>query len=262
MRDNKTNVVRRVYPSPIGSSGSLVGICAVLAVWEIASAQYGSLLLPSPRAALQELAGLWQQGEVVSAAAATAVRALAGFLAAAALGVSFGLLAGRSLLAARLLEPISTLLLSVPPIAWVVLAIIWFQGDLLIAMFTVAATTLPITFAAAQAGGQTVDPDLDEMVRAYRLRGRQRLTWLMLPHIIAYVFPALTTALGIAWKVTVMTELLALADGMGAEMAGARASLDTASTLAWIVHIAGLLIALEHGLLRPLQRHSEPWRRV
>lgn len=251
-----------VHSRLLAGAGGLAGICALLALWELASAHYGALLLPSPRAAFGALAGLWQAGEALAAAQATALRALLGFAVAAVLGTGLGLLAGRSRLTSRLLEPLATVLLGVPPIAWVVLAILWFQGGLLTPVFTVAATTLPLTFAAAQAGGRTVDPQLEEMARAYRFGAWQRLIWLYLPHLVAYVFPALITALGVAWKVTVMTELLALGDGIGAEMAGARASLDTRETLAWITLVVVLLLALEHGLLRPLQRRIEPWRQA
>lgn len=246
----------------LAGTGGLAGVCALLALWELASARYGPLLLPSPRAAFAALGELWQAGDAAAAAQATALRALLGFSLAALLGAGLGLVAGRSRLAARLLEPLATVLLGVPPIAWVVLAILWFQGGLLTPVFTVAATTLPITFAAAQAGGRTVDPQLEELARAYRLGRWRRLTWLYLPHLVAYVFPALITALGVAWKVTVMTELLTLGDGIGAEMAGARASLDTRETLAWITLVVALLLALEHGLLRPLQRRIEPWRQA
>lgn len=249
-----------IHAKLLGGVGALAGLCVLLALWEVASAHYGALLLPSPRDAFVALGNLVIAGEAVTAAWSTAIRALLGFLLAALTGVALGLAAGLSRLTARLLDPLATVLLGVPPIAWVVLAILWFQGGLLTAVFTVAATTVPITFAAAQAGGRTVDAQLEEMTRAYRFGYWQRLCWLYVPHLVAFVFPALITAMGVAWKVTVMTELLALADGIGAEMAGTRASLDTRGTLAWITLVVTLLLVLEHGLLRPLQRRIEPWR--
>ncbi|MDN3519466.1 ABC transporter permease subunit [Aquisalimonas lutea] len=250
----------RLPRSLLGSAGGLAGLCALLALWELASARYGDLLLPSPRAAFGALQGLWQSGAAAEAALATARRALVGFALAALTGVTLGLLAGRLRLAARLCDPLATVLLGVPPIAWVVLAILWFQGGLLTPVFTVVATTLPVTFAAAQSGARTVDPRLEEMADAFRFNAWRRLTWLYLPHLLSYLFPAFITTLGVAWKVTVMTELLALGDGIGAELASARASLDTRETLAWVCLVVTVLLALEHGLLRPLQRRVEQWR--
>lgn len=244
----------------IGSTGSLSVICFFLALWELAHVQYGDLLLPSPRATFVSLGQLFAEGAAWQAAIKTGGRALLGFLLSASAGTALGLLAARSHLTTRLLEPMATVLLGVPPIAWVVLAILWFQGGLMTPVFTVTATTLPLTFAAAQSGGRTVDPQLEEMARAYDFDYWKRLTWLYFPHILAYIFPALIVALGVAWKVTVMAELLALGDGIGAAMASARASLDTRETLAWVVLIVALLLTLEHAILRPLHRRVEDWR--
>ena len=232
----KGSLPSRGVATLLGWGGSLTGVLLFVALWEWGSLAYGSFLLPGPRDALSALAGL--------------------------AGTALGVLAGTSRTLGRALEPVSTVLLGIPPIAWIVLAILWFGSGSMAAVYTVMATTLPVTFAGAQMGALTLDRRLQEMADVFRLPPLMRLIDITLPHIVSYVFPALVTALGVAWKVAVMAELFATEDGIGAGLAMARVNLDTAGAMAWIVLVVVLLLAAEHGLLRPLQRRMEPWRQA
>lgn len=248
--------------SGLGWGGSLTGVLLFVALWEWGSLSYGSFLLPGPRDALSSLVGFADNGELWTAVWATTWRAMTGFAIAALAGVALGLIAGLSHTVGRALEPVSTVLLGIPPIAWIVLALLWFGSGSLAAIYTVVATTIPVAFAGAQIGTRTLDQRLQEMGDVFRVPFAMRLWDFYLPHIVSYVFPALITALGVAWKVTVMAELFATEDGVGAGMAMARVSLDTAGAMAWIVVVVVLLLVAEHGFLRPLQKKMEPWRQV
>ena len=57
-----------------------------------------------------------------------------------------------------------------------------------------------------------------------------------------------------------MAELLSTRDGIGAALAVSRAQLDTATSMAWIVAVIGLLLAVEYLLLEPIKRQLERWR--
>ncbi|TFH85975.1 ABC transporter permease [Billgrantia azerbaijanica] len=258
----KRSLPTRSLETLLGWGGSLTGVLLFVALWEWGSLAYGSFLLPGPRDALAALERLAREGEAVSAVWATAWRAMAGFALAALVGTALGILAGLSRTLGRALEPLSTVLLGIPPIAWIVLAILWFGSGAMATVYTVMATTLPVTFAGAQMGALTRDRRLQEMADAFRLPPLMRLFDVYLPHIVSYVFPALITALGVAWKVAVMAELFATEDGIGAGLAVARVNLDTAAAMAWILLVVALLIVAEHGLLRPLQRRMEPWRQA
>ncbi|WP_245587876.1 ABC transporter permease [Desulfovibrio inopinatus] len=209
------------------------------------------------------MTALWRlamEGVVLPAAARTAGRALGGFLIAGVVGSGLGVLAGLCPWLARALGPVVTMLLGVPPIAWIVLALLWFGTGALTPVFTVVVTTLPITFAVAVEGARTRDTGLEAMARSFNTPSTMLLWDVHLPHILSYLFPGWVTALGLAWKVAVMAELLASTDGIGANMAMARVNLDTADAMAWIVVVVGMLLFVEYGMLEPLQRRMEPWR--
>jgi NitT/TauT family transport system permease protein len=240
--------------------GAIASLMLLLAAWEAGSAVYGPLILPDPGTTFATLGGLITSGAAWPELAATARRALAGLALAVAAGSALGMLAGVSMTASMMSRPLVTVLLGTPPIAWLVLAMLWFGASDGTPVFTVFIACFPVVFVAALQGTRTLDGHLREMATVFRLPWRMRLTDVVLPHVVSYLFPAWITALGTSWKVVVMAELLASADGVGAALAVTRSQLDTASTLAWITAVVALLLAVEYLLLEPIKRELERWR--
>ncbi|MCP1634346.1 ABC transporter permease [Kerstersia gyiorum] len=240
--------------------GAIASLCLFAAAWEWAALAYGPLILPTPGAVLASLARLLDTFPAWETLAISARRAMAGFALALVAGSLLGLLAGLSMTAAMASRPLITLLVGMPPIAWLVLAMLWFGSGDLTPIFTVFIACVPIVFAAAMQGARTLGNELKDMARAYRMPWHMMLTDLYLPHMLSYLFPAWITALGSSWKVVVMAELLSSSDGVGAALAAARSHLDTVATLSWIAAILGLLLTVEYLLLEPIKRQVERWR--
>lgn len=240
--------------------GSIASILLFCALWELGGRIYGDLVLPGPVATLQQLVSMFEAGLAQPELIISARRALYGLALALLIGTLLGLIAGRSMTAAMMSRPLVTLLLGMPPIAWLVLAMLWFGMGDATPIFTVFVSCFPIAFAGAMQGARTVDNKLKDVARAYRLSKTMILTDIYLPHVMSYLFPAWVTALGISWKVVVMAELLTTVDGVGAALAVSRAQLDTASTLGWILAVLVILLALEYLLLEPFKRRVERWR--
>ncbi|NRA22696.1 MAG: ABC transporter permease subunit [Oceanospirillaceae bacterium] len=241
--------------------GALPGLFLFLALWEFGSSVYGSFILPAPLETFTALAQMIEQGRALSPMLVTATRALSGFVFAVSLGSLLGLLAGLSVTFSKLLRPVVTVLLGVPPIAWIVLALIWFGMGGATPIFTVLVTTFPIAFIAAVEGMRTVDQRLLDMANSFNASFSLKIKDLYFPHLLSYLFPAWVTALGMAWKVTVMAELLATSDGIGASLAIARVNLETDEAMGWVVAVVLLLLAVEYLILEPLKRKLEPWRK-
>lgn len=240
--------------------GAVASLFLLFAAWEGASAVYGALILPDPATVFATLAGLIESGAAWPELAVTARRALTGLALAIAAGSVLGMLAGVSLTASMMARPLVTVLLGTPPIAWLVLAMLWFGASDGTPVFTVFVAGFPVIFVGALQGTRTLDSHLKDMATVFRLPARMKLFDLYLPHVASYLFPAWITALGTAWKVVVMAELLSSADGVGAALAVSRSHLDTAATLAWISAVVGSLLAVEYLLLEPIKRELERWR--
>ncbi|CCN84593.1 putative ABC-type nitrate/sulfonate/bicarbonate transport system, permease component [Vibrio nigripulchritudo SFn27] len=240
--------------------GALASILVFFALWDFGNQVYGDFILPSPQASLEKLFELFQQEMATEYLWVTTYRALIGFGISIVVGSLLGTLAGLSATISIAVRPLATILIGIPPIAWIVLALLWFGAGDSTPIFTVTVTTLPITFAAGVQGARTLDPKLNEMAQSF---GASR--WMIfydvhLPHILSYLFPSWVTALGTSWKVVVMAELLSSNTGVGAGLAAARVNIDTPATMAWIVAIVTVLLIAEYAVFEPFKRHMERWR--
>jgi len=240
--------------------GAIASLFLLLAAWEAVSLVYGPLVMPDPRSAFATLWALIDSGAAWPELAATARRALSGYVLAVLAGSVLGLVAGLSMTASMMSRPLVTVLMGTPPIAWLVVAMVWFGASDGTPVFTVFVAAFPVIFIGALQGTRTLDNHLRGMAEAFRLPRRMMFVDVYLPHVVSYLFPAWIAALGTAWKVVVMAELLATQDGVGAALAVSRSHLDTASTMAWIAAVVGLLLAVEYLVLEPIKREVERWR--
>ncbi|WED23843.1 ABC transporter permease [Vibrio sp. JC009] len=240
--------------------GALASILVFFAVWDYGSQVYGDFILPSPQASLKRLWQLSEQGVAAEFLWVTTWRALLGFGFSIFVGSLLGTLAGLSATLSMAVRPLVTILIGIPPIAWIVLALLWFSGDASVPIFTITVTALPITFAAGVQGARTLDVRLTEMAHSFSASRWMTFYDVHLPHILSYLFPSWVTALGTSWKVVVMAELLASNSGVGAGLAAARVNIDTAATMAWIIAIVVVLLVAEYAIFEPFKRRVEKWR--
>jgi len=238
----------------------LAALCLFAALWQVGHEAYGDFILPAPLATLHVALDLLSRPETWSVALLTARRALTGFLAASVAGAAIGLAAGYSAATLRLARPLVTVLLGVPPIAWIVLAMIWFGSTDGTVAVTILVAAAPLVFVGVSEGVMARDRNLDAMARAFGANAWKRITTLSLRHVAAHLFPSLVLALGVAFKVAVMAELLANVGGIGGELARSRANLDVAGALAWILIAVGALIVVEYGCVHPVRAEFERWR--
>ncbi len=227
-----------------------LGLAGFLALWQFVHGVTGALVLPSPGSVARRVTELSGAPGTLDALGTTTLDALGGLGVGGLAGVLLGAAGGAVRPVGDALRPVITIVLGVPNIAWVVLALLWFGPRGLAPAFTVALTCLPVLFAGTYHGMRARDPDLAEMARVFAVPPLMRATDLALPQIGAHILPALGTALGLAFKVAVMAEVLSGGSGVGGQIATARAYLETDLVLAWIVLIVAVLLALDAALAR------------
>lgn len=237
-----------------------LGIAALLGLWAWASLEMSPLVLPSPAATARAALQLVLNGGALAGLTVTTASVVAGYLTAMVIGTGVAGLGGATRPIAMALSPLVTMQLAVPPIAWVVLAMMWFGVGRGAVLFTVVVALVPIFFVAVAESLRTLDPDLGEMARAYRLSPWARFRQIVWPQVLAGLIPAGRIAFGLAWKLTVMAELLAARSGVGDGLAMARTNLATAESFAWIGLVVATFLLIEAAVVAPLIRCLEPWR--
>jgi NitT/TauT family transport system permease protein len=249
------------FPSYLWSGwGAIASIFLFLGLWDLGNQVYGNLVLPSPKETFSTLFEMLKDESMINEILITTNRAVIGFSISLVFGTLLGLLSGLFVTASMMSRPIVTILMGMPPIAWIVLAMIWFgMGDMTV-IFTVIVASFPIIFIGALQGTRTLEGDLKEMADSFHLSFKMKLFDLYFPHIFSYIFPAWIGALGMAWKIVVMAELLSANDGIGSALAIARSQLDTPTALALVVIMIGTLLLIEYIILEPIKREVESWR--
>lgn len=249
------------FPSYLWSGwGAIASIFLFLGFWDLGNQIYGNLILPSPKETFSTLFEMLKNESMINEILITTNRAVIGFSISLVFGTLLGLLSGLFVTASMMSRPIVTILMGMPPIAWIVLAMIWFgMGDMTV-IFTVIVASFPIIFIGALQGTRTLEGDLKEMADSFHLSFKMKLFDLYFPHIFSYIFPAWIGALGMAWKIVVMAELLSANDGIGSALAIARSQLDTPTALALVVIMIGTLLLIEYIILEPIKREVESWR--
>lgn len=187
------------FPSYLWSGWSAIAsILLFIALWDLGNQLYGNLILPSPLETFQTLFLMLQDPEVIEQAKITLYRASVGFGFSLLVGSVLGLLAGFFATASVMSRPIVTILVGMPPIAWIVLAMIWFgMGDQTV-IFTVIVASFPIIFVGALQGTRTLDGDLKEMADSFNFPWYMKFFDVYFPHIFSYLFPAWVSGLGMA----------------------------------------------------------------
>ncbi|WP_227286001.1 ABC transporter permease subunit [Boseongicola sp. H5] len=240
----------------------LAALCLLAAAWQAGHEAYGPFILTSPLDTVAAVAALASDPEAWAIGALTLQRAITGFVLVAAAGTALGVMAGYSPATLRLTGPLITVLMGVPPIAWIVLAMIWFGGSDATVRTVILISALPVVFMGAARGITTRDRGLDRMAEAFGAGPVQRFLTIGLRQSTTTLFPALALALGTAFKVAVMAELLANAGGIGGALADARINLDIAQALAWVTVSVALLISVEYTLVHPAKAEVDRWRRA
>lgn len=240
----------------------VVALALIAAVWQWGHEVFGDFVLPSPTSVSRHVLALATDSSNLATIAATARRALAGLALSLFVGGVLGMLCGYSAAAMRVARPVLTVLLGVPPIAWIVLVMIWFGSSDTTIIATVVTAAAPLLFVGASEGVVGRDRGLDDMARLFGAGPVSRFAEIGLRQVLPALFPALRMATGTAFKVAVMAELLTNAGGIGGALADARATLDVGRALAWILIAVTVLMCVEYGLIHPVRSEFERWRKA
>ena len=211
----------------------LWALVIVLAVWKALTLFYPPLVVPTISGVARQFAGIVTTAGGWSAVFATSVRLLAGLLLGVGAGAAVGAAMGWSPRLRGVCRPILGLMQSVPPISWLVLALIWFGFNGRPSVFIVAVSALPTMVISIMEGVVNVDAKLLEMGRAYRFGRRTMLRRIYVPSVLPHFRSGLRIAVGTGAKAVVMGEVLTTASGIGGAITDARMNIDPEGVTAW-----------------------------
>ncbi len=238
----------------------LWAVAVWLAVWQAGSMYLawrypqGHLLLASPVEAVLRLGQLILTVPFWQAVGTSALRIFGGFGAACLLAVPAAACAARWNWVRELLTPAVAALKAVPVVSFIILALVWLEGEEL-SFFIAALMVFSPVYLNLLAGITATDKKLLEMARVFRVPLRQRLWGIYLPQVLPYFRSAVSLALGLCWKAGAAAEVIGLPAGtIGERLYTAKIYFQTADLFAWTVVIVAVSVAFEKLFLRAVDR--------
>jgi nitrate/nitrite transport system permease protein len=227
----------------------LVGILSFIGLWAVLAPLVETSLgaLPGPGDVWEAFKELMVEYSAARVAAAEAVAAgstytgpptfidqiftslktvAMGFILASLVAVPLGLVAGMSKRFNAAINPIVQVMRPVSPLAWlpivtmVVSASITSDDPTMAKSFVISAVVVMLcslwpTLINTAVGTAAIDKDLINVGRVLKLGWFARLTKLVLPSSLPYIFTGMRLSLGVGWMVLIAAEMLAQNPGLG-----------------------------------------------
>lgn len=231
-----------------------------LLLWWLGARHMPGFVLPGPPKVMAALGSLWQSDTFGRDVLATCRRVLSGFALATVAGTLLGLALGASRALARFFEPLLAVFNTVSSAIWAIFAIIWFGISDATTIFVVFMTAMPLILTSVWQGAQAVDPQYVELARSFRMSWPQVLAKVHAPSILPHFFSGARLAFGFGWRVSLVAETIGSSDGIGYRLRQAADLVQTDQVFAWTVLLVGLMLLIEGGILKPLERRLFRWK--
>jgi len=237
-----------------------VSLAVPLLLWAIVS--YGKmvppLFLPTPTAVVQAGIEMFANNDLLTDVIISCGRVLAGFLAAAIIGVPIGIAMGTFYSMNSLFAPFVGTVRYMPVTAFVPLIVIWLGlGE----ESKVLIITLGVVLYNAIMVADAVKFIPSEMINvAYTLGATRRdvLFKVIVPATFPSVLDTLRVNISGAWNYLVIAELVAAQSGLGFRIIQAQRYLQTEKVLFCILLIGVIGLAIDYGL-KWLSAVLTPW---
>jgi nitrate/nitrite transport system permease protein len=142
-------------------------------------------------------------------------RVFLGYSLAAVAGVALGTLVGQSIWAMRGLDPIFQVLRTIPPLAWLPLALAAFRDGQPSAIFVIFITSIwPIIINTA-VGIRNIPQDYRNVAAVVQLNPLEFFWKVMIPSAAPYIFTGLRIGIGLSWLAIIAAEMLIGGVGIG-----------------------------------------------
>lgn len=146
---------------------------------------------------------------------ASLIRVAIGYSLAAVFGIITGVIIGASPLLYHAVDPMFQVLRTVPPLAWLPIALAIFKDSGPAGIFIIFATAIwPIIYNTA-VGVQQMPQDYKNVAKVLRLSGKEYFFSILLPSVVPYMFTGLKLGIGLAWLAIVAAEMLRGDTGIG-----------------------------------------------
>lgn len=233
----------------------IVFYVALIAAWQaIAMAGvWPSNIFPSPYDVVEDLGYMAGDGSLFYGIGTSLVRLITGFVIAALGGLVLGIFMARIRIVDHTIGSLVLGLQSIPSVAWVPLAILWFGlTDLGIIFVTAVGAIFAVTINTSS-GVKNINPHYIEAARNMGAQGRKLIIRLIIPAAFPYMISGFKQGWAFAWRGVIGAELLFSFLGLGFLLNVGRQLNDVSQIIGIMLIIMGIGIGIDGYVFKRLE---------
>ena len=245
--------------------GMVVGCVPIIVftlVWECATRMQvvPGYLFPPFSTVIVTLYGLLVSGVLLDNLASSLFRVLAGLLLGSVAGIMMGTVMGCREVIDRSFHPILSLLYPIPAIGWAPLLMIWIGiGEILPIILIFLCSFFPVLYSTIT-GIKGVDPDVINAARTLGASDLRVPVTIILPLALPDVFTGLRLGAGMAWRVVIAAEMVAIPTGIGALLIRSESLLRVDVIIVCLMVLSVMCLAFERVFQYIETRLTKEWR--
>jgi len=219
----------------------------LVAIWQVVAESniWPNEIFPSPLEVAEDLAYSAVDGSLFYGIGTSMLRLIVGLAIAISGGIVLGIFMARIETINQTVGSLVLGLQSIPSIAWVPLALIWFGiSDAGIIFVTAIGAIFAVTINT-YTGVKNIDPHYVEAARNMGAKGSQLVTHVLIPAAFPYMISGFKQGWAFAWRGVIGAEILFSFLGLGFLLNVGRQTIDVSQVIAVMVVIMTIGIIVD-----------------
>lgn len=238
-------------------------VAIFLAVWEIVARLNvvpGQFFFPPFSTVVMEFYYLTANGVLGENFLSSLTRVLIGFCAGSIAGIVVGTVMGWRDGINKTLHPIISLFYPIPALGWLPLLMLWVGiNEMLPITIIFICSFFPVLYNTVT-GIRNVDKDYIRGARTLGASDARILTTVVMPLALPNIFTGLRLQAGMAWRVIIAAEMVAIPTGIGALMMKAESLIRIDIIIVCLVVLAVMCLAFEKFFEYLEDKMTAKWR--
>ncbi len=226
----------------------ILPVAIFLAIWELVARLNltpGQFLFPPFSTVVAEFYHLTATGVLVDNFLSSLVRVLIGFCAGSIAGLAVGMIMGWMDNINKALHPIVSLLYPIPALGWLPLLMLFIGiNEMLPITIIFICSFFPVLYNTVT-GIRNVDKDYIRVARTLGASDVKILTTVVVPLALPNIFTGLRLEAGMAWRVIIAAEMVAIPTGIGALMMRAESLIRIDIIIVCLIVLAVMCLSFE-----------------
>lgn len=238
-------------------------VAIFLAIWEVVARLNlapGQFFFPPFSVVVQEFYYLTASGVLGDNFLASLVRVLIGFCAGSIAGIAVGMVMGWRENFHKALHPIISLFYPIPALGWLPLLMLWIGiNEMLPITIIFICSFFPVLYNTVT-GIRNVDKDYIQVARTLGASDAKILATVVMPLALPNIFTGLRLEAGMAWRVIIAAEMVAIPTGIGALLMKAESLIRIDIIIVCLIVLAVMCLTFEKFFQYLEARLTAKWR--